>query len=168
MKVRKILIILTVMVSVVLVVQSEAVIEDGKIVKFDYSLSVNEQMIETTEGKEPLEYVHGEGTIIPGLEKELVGMDVGETKRVAILPEDAYGLVLPEAIKEVPKENFPTEFEYQVGSVIQLQDPEGNAYPGIVWEVKEESVLVNFNHPLAGQTLVFEVEVVSVKGLGKN
>lgn len=137
-------------------------IEDGKKVKFDYTLTVNEQTIETTSTSQPLEYVHGAGTIIPGLEKELMGMRTGESKRITIAPQDAYGVVLPEAIKEVPKANFPADFQYQVGSVIQLQDPEGNAYPGIVWEIKEDVVVVNFNHPLAGQTLIFEVKIVSV------
>ena len=138
-------------------------VEDGKTVKFEYTLTVNGQVIETSEGTEPLEYVHGTETIISGLEKQLEGMKPGESKTITIAPEDAYGPVLDEAIKDVPKENFPDDFEFQVGTVIQLQDPEGNSYPGIVWEVKEESIAVNFNHPLAGQTLVFEVKVISVE-----
>jgi len=139
-----------------------AKVEEGKTVKFDYTLSVNEQVIETTEGSQPLGYVHGTETIIPGLEKELEGMEPGARKLITIAPEDAYGPVLDEAIKSVPKVNFPPDFQFQVGAVIQLQDPEGNAYPGIIWELKEDTVVVNFNHPLAGQILVFDVTIASV------
>jgi FKBP-type peptidyl-prolyl cis-trans isomerase 2 len=139
-----------------------AKIEGGKNVKFDYTLTVNEQVIETTEGGEPLAYVHGSATIIAGLEKELEGMEPGESKTITIAPEDAYGPVMQEAIKSVPKANFPPDFQFVVGSVIQLSDPQGKAYPGIIWEIKEDAVVVNFNHPLAGQTLIFEVTIVAV------
>ena len=141
----------------------EEMIEKGKTVQFDYILTINNEVVETTEGKNPIEYVQGEGKIIPGLEKALEGLKAGEEKKVTVAPEEAYGPVIQEAIKDIPKANFPADFAYEVGMVIELQDPEGNAYPGVVQEIKDEAVVVNFNHPLAGQTLNFDVKIVSVK-----
>ncbi|HLF18675.1 MAG TPA: peptidylprolyl isomerase [Candidatus Omnitrophota bacterium] len=141
----------------------EEMIEKGKTIQFDYTLTINNEVVESTEGKSPIEYIHGEGKIIPGLEKALEGMKVGEEKKVTVAPEEAYGPVIEEAVKDIPKTNFPADFAYEVGMVIELQDPEGNAYPGIVQEIKEEAVVVNFNHPLAGQTLNFDVKIASIK-----
>jgi len=148
---------------VVIRIGEAALVEEGKKVQFDYTLKVDGEVVETSIGKTPLEYVHGEGTIIPGLSVALEGMDIGEEKTVIVEPEEAYGLVIEEAIKDVPKENFPDGFDFNIGTVIQLQDPDGNDFPGIVWELKDDRVVVNFNHPLAGKTLVFDVTIVSVE-----
>jgi len=141
---------------------AQETVKEGKTVRFDYTLKVEDQAIESSEGKKPIEYVHGVGKIIPGLANALEGMKEGDTKSVKIEPEDAYGEIIEDAIKDVPKDNFPEDFTFEVGTVIQLQDPEGNNYPGVVWEVKDDSVVVNFNHPLAGQSLTFDVEIISI------
>jgi len=141
----------------------EGVIKTGSIVKFDYSLTVNGQVIESSEGAQPVEYMQGQGTIVPGLEKALEGMKVGEEKTITVPPADGYGEMLKDAIKDVPKKNFPADFDFVLGSIIQLEDPEGNAYPGIIWDIKEDTVAVNFNHPLAGQTLIFDVKILSIE-----
>jgi FKBP-type peptidyl-prolyl cis-trans isomerase SlyD len=139
-------------------------IEANKKVKFDYTLKVGEEIVETSEGKQPIEYVHGSGAIIPGLESQLAGMKVGDTKSVTVKPEDAYGLPNPEAVKEFPKTSFPKEMVAQIGMVVELQGAEGQPpLPGVIQEVKDTTVLVNFNHPLAGKTLTFDVKIVSVE-----
>lgn len=142
---------------------AQAVIKTGSIVTFHYNLTVNGQVVESTDGKEPLKYMQGQGTIVPGLEKALEGMKVGEEKTISVPPKDAYGELIKEAIQPVPKANFPEDFEFVLGSVIQLEDPEGKAYPGIIWDIKEDSVDVNFNHPLAGQILIFEVKILAIE-----
>ena len=162
---KKLLAVVSVFVSVssVSFAQSDAKIEKGKKVKFDYTLTVDGQVVETSKGKVPLEYVHGEGKIILGLEKALAGMKVGDTKKVKIEPKDAYGEINNQAYRELPKTSFPANFEAAPGMVIELKDPDGNVIPAIVWEVKEQAIVLNFNHPLAGKTLEFDVKIVSIE-----
>ncbi|MCA9409160.1 MAG: peptidylprolyl isomerase [Candidatus Omnitrophica bacterium] len=146
-----------------LLATAQTVVEDGKKVKFDYTLTIDGQIVETTEGKTPLEYTHGAGEIIPGLSVQLEGLKVGDTKEIIIEPKDAYGEIVEDAIKEFPMTSFPDDFDPQRGMVIEVRDPEGNAAPGIIWEIKEGAVIINFNHPLAGKTLQFDVKIVSVE-----
>lgn len=145
-------------------VDPNATIENGKKVKFDYTLKVEGQEVETSIGKEPLEYTQGEGKIIPGLEKALEGMKVGEQKTVKVSPEDGYGQPNAEAKKDFPKSTFPADFNPEKGTVIEMQDPEGNVMPGQISEIKADgSVTIDFNHPLAGKTLEFDVKIVGIE-----
>ena len=136
-------------------------IKDGSKVKFEYTLTVENTVIESTVGKTPLEYTQGAGVIIPGLEGQLKGMREGDEKKITIKPEDAYGAFIEEALKEFPKASLPVNIKAQKGEVLQLKGPDGNDILGIIWDVKDESIIVNFNHPLAGKTLIFDVKIVS-------
>lgn len=142
---------------------ADKTVADGMKVKFDYTLTVGTEQVETTKGKEPLEYVHGTNMLIPGLEKQLTGMKAGDTKVVTVRSEDAYGPVRPEALREIEKTKLPPEITPEVGMVLEMQDPEGNAYPAIVKEVKDKTFILDFNHPLAGKELKFDVKVVGVE-----
>jgi FKBP-type peptidyl-prolyl cis-trans isomerase SlyD len=142
---------------------ADATIAAGKKVKFDYTLTVDGQVVETTQGKQPLDYIHGQNQIIPGLEKQLEGMKVGDSKKIIVKPEDGYGPVMKEAFREFEKSKLPKDVEPQVGMMLELKDPEGNAYPAAISEVKETTVMLDFNHPLAGKELTFDVKVVSVE-----
>jgi FKBP-type peptidyl-prolyl cis-trans isomerase 2 len=142
---------------------ADKVVADGMKVKFDYTLMVGTEQVETTQGKQPLEYVHGKKMLIPGLEKELVGMKAGDAKTVMVTAEDAYGPVRPEALREIENEKLPKDITPKVGMVLEMQDPEGNAYPAIVKEVKDKTFVLDFNHPLAGKELKFDVKIVSVE-----
>jgi FKBP-type peptidyl-prolyl cis-trans isomerase SlyD len=136
----------------------------GKEVSIDYTLKIDGQVVETTGGKQPLKYVHGKSMIIPGLEKQLENMNVGEQKTITVAPEDAYGAVKPELFKDMPKTVFPEGFEIQKGAVLQVQNPDGmSGAAGLIWEIKDNNIVINYNHPLAGKTLEFEVKVVDVK-----
>jgi len=139
------------------------VIAEGKTVQFHYTLTVEGQVTDTSEGKEPLEYVHGSRMIIPGLEKQLEGLKVNDEKTIAVPAEEAYGPVDPRAIIAIPKDQFPAYFVPQKGLPVQIELHNGQPLMGLVEEVKENSVIVNFNHPLAGQDLVFKVKIVSIK-----
>lgn len=138
-------------------------IQVGSMVAFDYTLTDESgNVIDTSKGKEPMHYVHGKGQIIPGLEKELAGMTVGSEKKVTVKPEDAYGPVNPQAFQEVPKDKIPPE-GLKVGAVLTATGPEGQHVPVRVHEIKENTVVMDFNHPLAGKTLLFDIKITEIK-----
>ncbi|MBF0123470.1 MAG: peptidylprolyl isomerase [Candidatus Omnitrophica bacterium] len=134
-----------------------------KKIKFDYTLTVDNEVVETTTGKTPLEYTPGKGQLIPGLEKEMEGMKPGDTKTVVVKPEDGYGMPKDDGVREYPLEKFPQGMEPQVGMVFEMQDEGGNSYPATIKEIKDKIVILDFNHPLAGKELTFEVKVVSIE-----
>lgn len=138
-------------------------IENGNKVKFHYTLTVDEQVVQTSEGKEPLAYTHGSGEIIPGLAEEMEGMNEGEEKSVLVSAENAYGNVNPNAFKEVPRSALPEGLDPQKGMTLQAHSPEGQEILVRVSDVKEDSIIVDMNHPLAGKDLKFDVKVVSIE-----
>jgi FKBP-type peptidyl-prolyl cis-trans isomerase SlyD len=143
--------------------KDDRVVKDGTTVSIDYTLKGTDgKLIETSKGKEPLKYVHGRRMMIPGLEKELTGMKVGGEKHVTVKPEDAYGPVNKNAFQEVPKEKIPTN-GLKVGAVLAAKSPEGQVVPMRVHEIKEKTVVMDMNHPMAGKTLVFDLKVVDIQ-----
>ena len=100
-------------------------IEDGKKVTFHYTLTVDEQVVQTSEGQQPLAYTHGSGEIIPGLASELQGMNEGDEKSVLVSAESAYGKVNPDAFKEVPKSSLPEGLDPKKDMMLQAHSPEG-------------------------------------------
>jgi len=139
------------------------VVKDGSEVSLQYTLSGEDgKLIESNKGKEPLKYTHGQKQIIPGLEKGLAGMKVGDEKRVKVKPEDAYGPVSKEAFQEFPKEKIPPE-GLKVGAVLTARGPQGQALPVRVHQIKEKTVVLDLNHPMAGKTLVFDVKVLDIQ-----
>jgi len=143
--------------------KNDAVIKDGMLVSLEYTLSGEDgKMIESNQGKEPLGYVQGQHMMIPGLERELTGMKVGQEKHVIVKPEDAYGPVDPRAVQEVSKDKVPPEGQ-KVGAILTARSPQGMPIPVRVKEVKEQTVVLDFNHPMAGKTLVFDVKVLDIQ-----
>ncbi len=136
-------------------------ISKGTKVKFDYTLTVDGQVIDTSAGRGPLEYTHGEGQIISGLEEELSHMNVGDKKTVHIKAEKAYGPVLPEAIKRVPKESIQNAAQIKVGDMVGASNG-GHTFRAVVKEISDKEITLDFNHPLAGKDLTFEVEVKEI------
>ena len=136
-------------------------IKSGKKVKIHYTLTVQGEVVDTSEDKDPLEYVHGSGQIIVGLEAALEGMEPDQTKEVTVGPDDAYGPINPQAILEIPRDKLQ-HIEVEVGAILKAEDPDGKTVQGIVKEVKDETVIVDFNHPLAGKELHFTVKVLEV------
>jgi FKBP-type peptidyl-prolyl cis-trans isomerase SlyD len=143
--------------------KNDRVVKDGMMVSLDYTLKNPEgKVIETSKGREPLKYIHGQKMMIPGLEKELTGMKVGGEKHVTVKPEDGYGKINPNAVQEVPKEKVP-ENALKVGAVLAARSPEGMVVPMTVKQIKEKTVVMDMNHPMAGKTLVFDVKVVDIQ-----
>ena len=141
----------------------EKTIQAGSKVKFDYTLTVDGKVIESSEGKAPLEYTHGQGMIIPGLEKALEGLKVGQTTKVTVPPEEAYGPVNPQGVLDLPKSQLAPGAQAVQGSILTVQNKDGQSFNGTITEVKEESIVIDFNHPLAGKQLTFDVKVVSIE-----
>jgi FKBP-type peptidyl-prolyl cis-trans isomerase SlyD len=143
--------------------KGETTVKDGATVSLEYTLSGEDgKLIESNKGKEPLRYVDGRSQIIPGLEKALEGMKPGAEKKVTVKPEDAYGPVDPKAYREVPKENIPAD-SLKEGMALFAKTAEGEMFPVRVKEVKDKTVVIDMNHPLAGKTLVFDVKILDVQ-----
>lgn len=136
-------------------------IKEGSKAKFDYTLTVDGKVADTSAGRGPLEYTHGAGMIIPGLEKELAGMKVGEKKTVTVKPEEGYGPVREDAIKRVPKEAVSNAGDLKVGDMVGASNGE-HTFRAIVKEIGEKDITLDFNHPLAGKELVFDVEIKEI------
>lgn len=142
-------------------------IEKNKVVAIDYTLTDNAGVkIDTSEGREPLKYLHGTGALIPGLEKELEGKTTGDKLDVKIKPEEGYGERDEALLQAVPKEHFGHVPEIQVGMQFQANSEQGPVLVTIV-EVTEDKVMVDGNHPLAGVVLNFKVEVMEVREASK-
>ena len=138
-------------------------ISDNKLVKLHYKGTLDDgSVFDSSEGREPLEFISGVGMIIPGLEKGIKGLKVGDKKQVKVSADEAYGPVMPEAVQEVPKSQFPEDLKLEVGMQLAAQGPQGTI-PVVIKEIGDETVKVDFNHPLAGKDLTFDVEVIDVK-----
>ncbi|MCB0328053.1 MAG: FKBP-type peptidyl-prolyl cis-trans isomerase [Bdellovibrionales bacterium] len=137
-------------------------ITEGSVVSFEYTLTDDAgNTIDTNVGGNPLEYTHGSGQIVIGLEKELEGLNKGDSKKVTVSPEEGYGVVEPKAFIDVPKEKVPTE-AHNVGNAIQAVGQDGQPIMAVVSEVKEDAITLDFNHPLAGKNLHFDVKIIDV------
>jgi len=138
-------------------------VKDGQVVSMEYTLRVDGEVADTSEGREPLEFVHGAGNIIPGLEREMTGMKVGESKDVVVAATDAYGEENEKAFIDVPKAQFPEEIPMKIGTEIQVQNQAGQPMYARIEQVVGENVRLNFNHPLAGKELHFAIKVVALR-----
>ena len=141
----------------------ELKVKDGHVVSMEYTLKVDGEVADTSEGREPLDYVHGAGNIIPGLEREMTGMAVGENKEVVVAAAEGYGEEDDKAFMDVPRDQFPKEVPMKVGTEIQIQNQAGQPMYARIDTVGEKSVRLDFNHPLAGKELHFLVKVVGLR-----
>lgn len=138
-------------------------IKDGSVVSFEYTVSDEKgEVLQTNKGKDPVTYTHGQREIIPGLEKGLADMDIEQEKTIRVTPAEAYGPVDPQGFKEVPKSDLP-QTALTVGTPLTARGPQGEEMLIHVSEVKDDTVVLDFNHPLAGKTLTFDVKVVGIE-----
>lgn len=135
----------------------------GDTVRINYTGTLNSgETFDSSEGRDPLEFVVGSGQIISGLDAAIPGMAVGDKKMVSVPCAQAYGESNPEARKAVPREGIPADIPLEVGTQLQMQTPQGQVLPVTVAEVTETEVTLDANHPLAGQDLNFAIEVVGI------
>ncbi len=143
--------------------EKEMTVSSGTTVSIEYTLRLEDKaVVDTNVGGDPLTYVHGSDQIIPGLEKGLEGMKIGESKQVTVKPEQAYGAVNPEAFMEVEKVKIPDN-ALRVGAQLEGRDASGRPVYAHVVEIKDQKVVLDFNHPLAGRTLFFDVKVLDIQ-----
>jgi FKBP-type peptidyl-prolyl cis-trans isomerase SlyD len=139
-------------------------IQNNSAVSFHYKLTDDDGIsIDSSEGKEPLDYLHGAGNIIPGLEKALEGKTIGDSLTVAVTAAEGYGEVQKELIQEVPKEAFQGIDTIEVGMQFEAQTGQGGTVPVTVIDVTDDLVTVDGNHPLAGKNLNFDVTIEDVR-----
>lgn len=124
----------------------------------------NGETFDSSEGREPLEFEVGSGQVIKGFDDAVTGMTVGEKKTVNIPYDEAYGPRNPEMVIEMPKDRFPKDMEIEIGMSLGMSDQEGHQFQVTVVEIKEAIVMLDANHPLANQDLIFDLELVEIVG----
>jgi peptidylprolyl isomerase len=135
----------------------------GDTVRIHYTGTLTDgSEFDSSAGRDPLEFTIGGGQVIPGLDREIAGMAVGDTKTVTVVADEAYGQHRLEALQEVPRSNIPAEIDLTVGNKLQAVTQDGQQMVVTIAAVTEETVTMDANHPLAGQDLVFEVELVEI------
>ncbi len=140
-------------------------VKKGDTVKVHYHGKLtNGTTFDSSEGREPLEFEVGSGMVIPGFDNGVTGMIIGEKKTVHIPADEAYGPKQEEMIMEFPKERFPDDMVPEVGMQLNMSNGSGQNFPVVITEVKEAVVVLDANHPLAGEDLVFDLELVSIDG----
>lgn len=143
--------------------KEELTVSAGMKVSIEYTLRLDDgKIIDSSTESEPLVYAHGTRQIIPGLEKALSGMKLGESRKVTIRPEDAYGQINSKNVLEVSKEQIDKE-ALVVGTILTNRDKNGRTFYARITEIKEKTVVLDFNHPMAGKTLHFDVKVIRIE-----
>jgi peptidylprolyl isomerase len=134
------------------------------VVTMEYTLRLESgEVVDSSEGKEPLSFAYGQEQIIPGLERGLAGLQPGEQKEIRVDAEDAYGPRRPDAVQEIPLDRFPDDITPTVGLHLSVRGPQGEEVPFVISGVSETHATLDFNHPLAGKPLTFAVTVVGVQ-----
>jgi FKBP-type peptidyl-prolyl cis-trans isomerase SlyD len=138
-------------------------VQNGVVVSMEYTLRIEGEVIDSSEGQEPLEFLTGYGNIISGLENQMIGMKVGDNKNVIIAPADGYGEYDDEAYLDVPRDQFPNDMQVEEGIELTVRDDSGEGRYARVESIEEGTVRLNFNHPLAGDELQFDVKVIALR-----
>jgi len=142
--------------------QSTHLVTRNFVVKLCYKLSVDGVEIDSADSEHPLEFVQGKGEIISGLERELYGLHMGDSKRVKIEPVHAYGEYNQALLVIVPKSDLPSSIPLFPGVILEVKDKKGNVAKGKIKQVDSDDVKLDFNHPLAGKTLFFEITILDI------
>ncbi|HRE37257.1 MAG TPA: peptidylprolyl isomerase [Chitinophagaceae bacterium] len=142
-----------------------AQVKSGDKVKVHYhGKLITGETFDSSAGREPLEFEVGSGMVIKGFDEGVTGMAVGEKKTINIPFNEAYGPRNPEMVIDMPKERFPEDMEVEVGMPLVMSDGQGQQFQVTIVEIKETSVVLDANHPLAGKDLVFDLELVEIVG----
>lgn len=140
-------------------------VKKGDTVKVHYHGKLTDgTSFDSSEGREPLEFEVGGGQVIPGFDQGVTGMAVGEKKTIQIPVDEAYGPKQEEMIMEFPKERFPEDMNPEVGMQLNMSNGQGQNFPVVIVEVRDAVVVLDANHPLAGEDLIFDLELVEISG----
>lgn len=139
-------------------------VSDNMVVSLEYTLRLADgRVADSSEGREPLQFIQGQGTIIPGLEKELYGMQAGEEKDIVVAPRDAYGEFDPDLFDTLPRSVFPSDMVLEPGQGFRMRTEAGQVVIAYIDHIEGDNVIVDLNHPLAGQTLYFKVKIADLR-----
>ena len=141
----------------------EKTVKEDLVVAIHYHLTVDNEVIDSSEDREPLEFLQGHGNIISGLEKEILGMKIGESKDVVVSPGEGYGEIDEEAFLEIPTNQFPENIPVAIGTELEVQNEEGFPAYARIEEIEDNVATLNFNHPLAGKKLHFALKIVALR-----
>lgn len=142
---------------------SELTVKQNVVVGLAYTLYVDGAIEDSAPVSAPLEYLHGRGNLIPGMERQIEGMNVGEKKQITVEPEEGYGEHDPDGVVSLDRGMFPEDYQFYKGREVWLTDDEGRHIRSFLQNWDESTVTLDINHPLAGKTLVFDVEIVSLR-----
>lgn len=138
-------------------------ISDGVVVSLIYTLTVDGEEVERADRDDPLEYLHGSGSIVPGLEALLEGKRVGDKIHATLPPDLTYGDYDPEEVEQVERDSLEIDVEVEPGVVVEVEDEDGYLYVATIVEISDDMVTLDFNPPLAGKTLTYDVEVIGLR-----
>ena len=138
-------------------------VESGVVVSMEYTLHVDGELLDSSEGHGPLQYLAGHRNIVAGLEDAMMGMQIGESKDVVVAPTDGYGEFDEDAFLDVPKDQFPKDMNLEEDMELTVRDDSGEGRYARVETIEGEAVRLNFNHPLAGEELSFNVKVIALR-----
>ncbi|HTN43021.1 MAG TPA: peptidylprolyl isomerase [Nitrospiria bacterium] len=140
----------------------------GEEISIEYTLKLEDKTtVDSNVGGEPFKFIQGEHQVVPGLETALEGLKVGDKKTIKVVPKDGYGEVDPNAVQEVDKSRIPPE-ALVIGTPLEGTDPTGHPINARVSEIKEKTVILDLNHPLAGKTLFFDVKILDIQAQNKS
>ena len=140
-------------------------VKSGDTVKVHYHGKLTDgTTFDSSEGREPLEFEVGSGSVIAGFDTGVTGMQVGEKKTINIPVDEAYGQKQEDLLMEFPLDRFPSDMQPEVGMQLNMSNGQGQNFPVVIQEVREDSVVLDANHPLAGEDLTFDLELVEIKG----
>ena len=143
---------------------SEKTVEQGNVVAFEYTGTFEDgSVFDSSEEEKPMEVLAGKGMLIKGLDDVLVGMNVGDEKEVNLTPDDGYGHPRDELVQTVPKSQLGDEVTPEVGMTLGVQSPDGQVFPAVIKEVKDDDIILDANHPLAGKNINFKIKVVDTR-----
>jgi peptidylprolyl isomerase len=138
-------------------------VENGKYISVEYTGTLgNGEVFDSSVGRQPLEILMGDGQLIKGFETQLMGMVLNEKKSFTLTPEDAYGQRSGALMQSIPRSDVPEDMDVQIGMVVGFITPEGDRVPARVVQMDDEKLTMDLNHPLAGESLTFEIEVVGI------
>jgi FKBP-type peptidyl-prolyl cis-trans isomerase SlyD len=144
--------------------EKEPKVANDMVVSMAYVLEIDGEEIDRADEDDPMLFLQGHGNIIPGLERELYDMGIGDSKNVTVEPADAYGELDLENRDRIPRNILPADYEPMVGDPLELRDTQtGEVFQVYVADVENGDVIVDFNHPLAGETLDFQVKIVDIR-----
>ncbi len=140
-------------------------VKKGDKVKVHYhGRLTNGQTFDSSEGRQPLEFTVGSGMVIKGFDEGVLGMNVGDKKTIEIAVDDAYGPKDPQMMMDFPIDRFPKDLNPEVGMQLNMSDGSGRNFPVIIREIKGDTAVLDANHPLAGEDLIFDLELVDIAG----